>query len=139
MLVDTKLLSDGAKKPCFMTKGAACADVYLPGNITIPAGKAVRVPLDISFSMPAGYKIVMYPRSSLLIKRGLMSPVSIIDADYTGCVHVPLFNVTSEDVDLKAGERVAQIELYKNESRYSVDWEQDDIERDQNGFGGTGL
>jgi dUTP pyrophosphatase len=52
----------------------------------------------------------MYPRSSTLGK-GLIIPVSIIDSDYRGMVHVPVYNFTDNPVTIEAGERVSQIEL----------------------------
>lgn len=144
--VKTRLLSDTAKLPCFMTIGAACADMFLPADVTIPPmdlnkslkDNIVKVPLDVAFDIPAGLKIVMYPRSSLLIKRGLIQPVSIIDEDYHGNVHAPLVNITNEPIVLKAGERIAQIEVQLAMAKGICDWNMVESERDQNGFGGTG-
>lgn len=129
-----------------MTKGAACADMFLPADVTIPPmdiskslkDNIVKVPLDVSFDIPSGFKIVMYPRSSLLIKRGLIQPVSIIDEDYHGNVHAPLVNITNEPIELKAGERLVQIELQLAMPKGICDWDAVESERDQNGFGGTG-
>ena len=129
-----------------MTKGAACADMFLPADVTIPPmdiskslkDNIVKVPLDVSFDIPSGFKIVMYPRSSLLIKRGLIQPVSIIDEDYHGNVHAPLVNITNEPIELKAGERLVQIELQRAMPKVICDWDTVESERDQNGFGGTG-
>lgn len=136
-MITTRLLSDKAKRPCFMTTKAACADVFLTTDIKIKARKTVKIPLDIAFDIPDGYKVVMYPRSSLLIKRGLIQPVSNIDPDYHGNVHVPVYNPhLLRSVKLKAGERLAQIELVK--CGECVDWDRIEADRDQNGFGGTG-
>lgn len=136
-MITTRLLSDKAKRPCFMTTKAACADVFLPADIKIKARKAIKIPLDIAFDIPDGYKVVMYPRSSSLIKRGLMQPVSVIEPDYHGNVHVPVYNThLLRSVKLKAGERLAQIELVKCSER--TDWNKIEADRDQNGFGGTG-
>lgn len=145
-MLKTRLLSVTAKMPCFMTKGAACADMFLPADVTIPPmdiskslkDNIVKVPLDVSFDIPSGFKIVMYPRSSLLIKRGLIQPVSIIDEDYHGNVHAPLVNITNEPIELKAGERLVQIELQRAMPKVICDWDTVESERDQNGFGGTG-
>ena len=145
-MLKTRLLSVTAKMPCFMTKGAACADMFLPADVTIPPmdiskslkDNIIKVPLDVSFDIPSGFKIVMYPRSSLLIKRGLIQPVSIIDEDYHGNVHAPLVNITNEPIELKAGERLVQIELQRAMPKVICDWDTVESERDQNGFGGTG-
>lgn len=125
--------------PVYKTKGAACADIAVPDKIVIPAGKTAVPDLFIAFEIPSGYKIVMYPRSSLLVKKGLMSPVSIIDSDYSGQhVHVVLHNITDKDVSLEPGERVAQIEcvpVYDCTEWHHANAVRADI---NGGFGSTG-
>lgn len=121
--------------PKFMTAGAACADVAVPDRIYISPQSSVKIDLLVSFDIPEGYKIVMYPRSSLLVKKGLLSPVSIIDSDYKGHVHVVLSNITNKGITLEKGERVAQIEL---QSVIKGIWPTVNQSRDQKGFGGTG-
>lgn len=130
------ILGPNGKVPVYKTKQAACADVYLPEDVTIEPGKVACPGLQLGFEIPAGSKIVMYPRSSLLVKFGIIQPTSIIDADYSGMeIHAPLYNTTDKPVTLKAGDRVAQIELQK----YTrvLDWNFESNER-TGGFGSTG-
>ena len=130
------ILGPNGKVPVYKTKQAACADVYLPEDVTIEPGKVACPGLQLGFEIPAGSKIVMYPRSSLLVKFGIIQPTSIIDADYSGMeIHAPLYNATDKPVTLKAGDRVAQIELQP----YTrvLDWKFENNER-TGGFGSTG-
>lgn len=130
------ILGPHGKVPVYKTRQAACADVFLPEDVTIEPGKVACPGLQLGFNIPAGNKIVMYPRSSLLVKFGIMQPTSIIDADYSGMeIHVPLYNTTDKPVALKAGDRVAQIELHEYER--ILDWNFEDNER-TGGFGSTG-
>ena len=130
------ILGPNGKVPVYKTKQAACADVYLPENVTIEPGKVACPGLQLGFEIPAGSKIVMYPRSSLLVKFGIIQPTSIIDADYSGMeIHAPLYNATDKPVTLKAGDRVAQIEL--QEYSRVLDWNFESNER-TGGFGSTG-
>ena len=130
------ILGPNGKVPVYKTKQAACADVYLPEDVTIEPGKIACPGLQLGFEIPAGHKIVMYPRSSLLVKFGIIQPTSIIDADYSGMeIHAPLYNATDKPVTLKAGDRVAQIEL--QEYTRVLDWKFEPIER-TGGFGSTG-
>lgn len=130
------ILGPNGKVPVYKTKQAACADMFLPEDVTIEPGKVACPGLQLGFNIPAGNKIVMYPRSSLLVKFGIMQPTSIIDADYSGMeIHVPLYNTTDKPVTLKAGDRVAQIELHEYER--ILDWNFEDNER-TGGFGSTG-
>lgn len=96
--------------PKYMTEFAACADVALPKTIVIQPHSYMKIPTYLHFDIANGYKVVMYPRSSTLGK-GLIIPVSIIDSDYRGMVHVPVYNFTDNPVTIEAGERVSQIEL----------------------------
>ena len=130
------ILGPNGKVPVYKTKQAACADVYLPEDVTIEPGKVACPGLQLGFEIPAGNKIVMYPRSSLLVKFGIIQPTSIIDADYSGMeVHAPLYNTTDKPVTLKAGDRVAQIEL--QEYTRVFDWKFESNER-TGGLGSTG-
>lgn len=134
------IFSDGlghrGSKPVYKTKEAACADIKLPEAVTIYPGEVVKVDLLLGFKIPAGYKIIMYPRSSLLINYNILSPTSIIDADYSGMhVHWPAINLGKEAVALEAGTRVAQIELVP--CTQVTDWEREQTER-TGGFGSTG-
>ena len=130
------ILGPNGKVPVYKTKQAACADVFLPEDVTIEPGKVACPGLQLGFEIPAGDKIVMYPRSSLLVKFGIIQPTSIIDADYSGMeIHAPLYNATDKPVTLKAGDRVAQIEL--QEYTRVLDWNFESNER-TGGFGSTG-
>ena len=130
------ILGPHGKVPVYKTRQAACADVFLPEDVTIEPGKVACPGLQLGFNIPAGNKIVMYPRSSLLVKFGIMQPTSIIDADYSNMeIHVPLYNTTDKPVTLKAGDRVAQIELHEYER--ILDWNFEDNER-TGGLGSTG-
>lgn len=130
------ILGPNGKVPVYKTKQAACADVFLPEDVTIEPGKVACPGLQLGFDIPGGTKIVMYPRSSLLVKHGIVQPTSIIDADYSGMeIHAPLYNTTDKPVTLKAGDRVAQIELQP----YTrvLDWGFEPTIR-TGGFGSTG-
>lgn len=123
-------------EPVYKTKEAACADVALPERLVLKAGEIKMVSLQIGFEIQNGYKIIMYPRSSLMIKYGLIQPTSIIDSDYSGMeVHVPLYNTSNRRIELPAGTRVAQIECVPVYD--CSDWPHESTER-TGGFGSTG-
>ena len=124
------------KLPIYMTTEAACADICLLEDIMIHPQQGIKARTGLRFNLAKGTKIVMYPRSSLLMKYDLLEPVSIIDTDYKDEVHVPLFNVGKEVVTLTAGTRVAQIELQPVYPRPN-DWAHEDAVR-SGGFGSTG-
>ena len=125
------------KAPVYKTKEAACADMALPHAINLNPGEVVRVDLLVGFEIPNGKKLVMYPRSSLLFKYGIMSPTSIIDSDYSGQhVHFIAINLGKEPVVLDKDTRVVQIECVPCEQ--VADWGRENNER-TGGFGSTGV
>lgn len=138
MTVRCRCIQLGEKgiRPVYKTKEAACADVALPEHLVLKPGEIKMVALQIGFEIPNGFKIVMYPRSSLMIKYGIVQPTSIIDSDYSGMeVHAPLYNTSNKRIELPAGTRVAQIECVPVCD--CTDWSHESNER-TGGFGSTG-
>ena len=134
--VNVQLAGNGTKLPVYSTTEAAAADCYIPEAVMLAPGEIKKVPLGIRFDIPEGYCVKMYPRSSLLIKKGLMTPVSIIDSDYHGEVSAPLINLSTETITIAEGERICQIML--EEVLTMINIKRIRVARDQNGFGGTG-
>ena len=98
-------------KPIYSTKEAAAADVAIPFDVTIPAKKCVYVDLLLRTNIGLGYCLLMFPRSSLLMKYSIIMPVSVIDSDYKLNIHAPLYNPTESDIYLEKGTRIAQVML----------------------------
>lgn len=104
----------GGIKPERKSANAACFDLTLPDDVLVPALASVAADFKIGFEPKDNFHFMMiYPRSSLLVKHGLMMPTSIIDADYRGPVHAIMYNTTKQDVLLRAGTRVAQINMFE--------------------------
>ncbi len=66
------------------TEMSAGYDIYSPHGVTIHAGEEVSVPTGLKIKLPAGYFLMLVPRSSLGMNYGieLANTVGIIDADY---------------------------------------------------------
>lgn len=102
--------------PKRQTENSAGYDLSSLCDITIEPGKITLIPTGIKVMMEHDEVLMIYPRSSLAIKRGLMmsNSVGVIDADYygnpdnEGHIMIPLYNTTLEPVTIKAYERVAQ-------------------------------
>ena len=131
------LVHKNARVPCYMTAEAAAADVYSCEKYSIKPGESIKVNLGIAFKIPKGYCLKITPRSSQLVKYGLISPLGLIDSDFTGTVSYPVANIGKEEATIEIGDRVGQIEFCKLERKPRC-FMQLKKERDQNGFGGTG-
>ena len=127
--------------PSKKTEGAACYDVE--ANLTYPIwlapGEHKAIPTGLSVSIPQGWELVVRARSGLALK-GLLPLCGTIDSDYRGEIQVVLFNHGKDKVEIKRGDRIAQLALQKI---YNIEWEVveslDETERGEGGFGSTGV
>ena len=96
------------------------------------------VKTGLYMSIPKGYEAQIRPRSGLAFKKGLtvLNSPGTIDADYRGEVGVLLVNLSSNEVEIKNGERVAQMIIAKHEQ---AEWlHVDDLNKTERGVGGFG-
>lgn len=111
------------------------ADVFAADDITIPAGKVVKVPTGVGIKLPDGYDAVIHCKSGLS-SNGIWAANAPIDAGYTGEIHAILYNTTDCKVQIKAGEKVGQLVI--RPVIYAEFVDQLGSERAANGFGSTG-
>jgi dUTP pyrophosphatase len=96
-----------------MTPDAAGMDVYadLDEDLTIsPLGRAL-IPTGFAIALPHGYEAQVRPRSGLALRSGLtiLNAPGTIDADYRDEVKILLINLGDQPVQVKAGDRIAQL------------------------------
>lgn len=96
--------------PMRQTKGAFAYDLYSRVNDTIKPWGIKLIPTGVKVMLPRNAWMLVYPRSSLPIKKGLImaNSVWIIDSDYRWEVHLQLMNITDKDVEIKEWERYWQ-------------------------------
>lgn len=139
-VLKVKLLSENAKVPTRGTSQSSGLDVYSPIDFTIPARGDYLVPLDLSFDIPIGWDLSVYNKSGVSTKKHLCKGAELIDSDYTGNVHVHLFNHSDIDVSFKKGDKIAQLvmrEVWLG-SLEVVDDIAKETDRGLGGFGSTG-
>lgn len=137
-------LHPDAKLPQFNTKnlltGDIGADVYSVEDKIIPAnGSAVvDVGLQVGFIEP-GYYFIISPRSGLGFKYGIQPHLGRIDNQYRGNLSVKLYNFSTTDHKVVAGDRIAQLEFHKL-IQPNLEWTEAATvtDRGSNGFGSTG-
>ncbi len=85
-------------------------------NVTIKPNEVKLVKTGLKVEMPKDEVLLVFPRSSLAIKKSLTmsNNVGVIDADYynnkdnEGHIMIPFINYGTKEVIIEAGERVAQ-------------------------------
>ena len=134
-----------SKHPTPEYKTLLSAGMDLRANLDNPIFLApmerVLVPTSLYIALPAGYEAQIRPRSGLSIKKGIsvLNSPGTIDADYRGEIKIILANLSSQEVKIEDGERIAQMVISKHES---IQWNEveilDETERGSGGFGSTG-
>ena len=120
-------------------------DLRSTEELMIKAGERALVGTGLSFDIPDGYEIQVRSKSGLALKQGLMvlnSP-GTVDFGYTSEIKVILFNTSKEDVMISLGQKIAQAVLCPVVSGKWVNLVKtdkiDDKDRNNNGFGSTGI
>jgi len=95
--------------------------------------------------IPKGYYGQIQARSGLAVKNGIITMAGVIDATYRGEIKVVLFNASREPFKVHVGDRIAQlivlpVYLDAKVVHYDeVDLEEFATNRNEHGFGSTGL
>ena len=136
--LEVKLHSDKAQVPTRGSPDAAGYDLYSAEDTVVPARGKITVDTQISIATPPGTYGRIAPRSGLAAKNMITTGAGVIDADYRGIVFVLLFNHSDKDLEVKEGDRVAQLILEKiaTPEVEQVD-NLDETVRGNQGFGST--
>lgn len=135
--------------PMYKTKGSSCADLVanIPENdrgdriVQLLPGHVVTIDAGFSMALPSGWEAQIRPRSGLA-QKGIQVTNSpgTIDDDYRGRLGVILNNTGREIVNIRHGERFAQMALKPVwHFQWNIVDELDETERSDGGFGSTGL
>jgi dUTP pyrophosphatase len=141
--VVSKFKLDNPEIPKRASSGSAGYDLASITDCTILPNEIKLVPTGLKATMPKNEVLLLFPRSSLALKKGLMmsNSVGVIDSDYynnkdnEGHIMVPLINIKNEEVKILKGERIAQAVFI--EFRKTDDDETESISR-LGGFGSSG-
>ena len=128
--------------PRYESAGAVGFDLITRETTVVEPGKIALVPGNVIVKVPAGYALLILPRSSLPRKKGLVCPhsIGVIDQDYHGAkdeILVQVQNITDKPVTVERGERIAQGMFVKVEK---ADWAEVGSHgaETRGGFGSTG-
>lgn len=122
----------------------AGADVTSVEEVTLNPGERSLVSTGLAIAVPTGYVTLLHPRSGLALKHGLsiVNAPGTIDSGYRGEVKALLINLGQEPVQIKVGDRIAQLVVQKVELCPVVAVENiedlGDSLRGSGGYGSTG-
>lgn len=143
MKVNMKVV-DPKYTPEYATEGAAGMDLKarLEEPVTLLPRQRTLIPTGVCIELPEGYEAQIRARSGLASKFGitLISGVGTIDSDYRGELHVPLINQNEHVVQIKDGDRIAQIIVTEyTHITPNIVHKLSETNRGNKGFGHTGV
>lgn len=109
IFVGIQLLDDNAKVPTKANTTDAGFDLYSIEDVNIQPKQRHTIKTGVSFEMPKDIAGLIWPRSGLSVKKGIDVLAGVVDSGYRGEVMVCLYNTSDEVVELKHGDRIAQI------------------------------
>ena len=138
--IKIKKLNNNAVNPTKSNTSDAGWDLYSSEETRdIPPGYRALIKTGISMEIPEGFVGLIWPRSGLAVKSGIDVFAGVVDAGYRGEVGVCLFNSSKQEVQIKQGDRIAQI-LFQSVPQFSLveTTELTNTNRGSGGFGSTG-
>ena len=133
-------LSEHAQTPTRAHEGDVGYDLYAAHDCTIESKGKALIKTDIAVAIPPGHYGRIAPRSSLAWKKHTDIGAGVIDQGYRGPVCVAIFNHGQESVDVRKGDRVAQLILERcSTPAVTVVDELPSTDRGEGGFGSTGV
>lgn len=112
MMISVFKFNEGAKLPFRKHSTDGGADLHALESVYIEKGQKVKIRTGIAIDIPPNYIGNIFDRSSMA-DRGFAVTGGIIDCGYSGEISVMLTNLTAEDGHIQAGDRIAQIVIYK--------------------------
>jgi len=133
------------KTPTRGTSKSAGIDFYTPDDmelILLGPGQDALIPSGIKVQVPPGYALIAFNKSGIATKNKLTKGAEVVDEDYTGEIHIHVFNSGKTTTLINPSQKLIQFILIKmNYDSIEVVESLDDIEteRGSGGFGSTGI
>jgi len=139
VIVKVKKLVPHAIIPEYKSDEAAAFDLHLTEDILVVCGKVQFAKTGLAMQILPGHVGRIYVRSSLSVKGlCLANAVGVIDSDYRGEIMLPVITRHWAALNLKAGDRVAQMIVQECHPMEIIEVDElNNTERGTGGFGST--
>lgn len=118
---------------------------YAASFVSLDPGDSILIPSGIKVKVPAGYALIAFNKSGVASRKNLSVGACVVDEDYTGEIHLHVFNHGNTVQTIGAGEKLIQFllipvsyaEITVVQSEQEL-YDSFDSERGEGGFGSTG-
>ncbi|MDR0801595.1 dUTP diphosphatase [Fluviicola sp.] len=143
--MEIKVINKSANElPEYATTDSAGLDIraFLSETVTLKPLEHQLIPTGLYLEIPGGYEVQIRPRSGFAFKQGVtvLNSPGTIDADYRGEIGVLLINLSSKNVIIENGERIAQMVVAPFvQATLKLTDKLSETNRGGGGFGSTGV
>lgn len=134
-------IRDGVPMPKYDLDGDAGFGLYVGERLILASGERASINTGYKMEIPEGCVGIIYERSGLSFKHGIITYGNVIDSGYRGEIHVGVMNLGKEDYVFEPGNKVAQMIIHSYEEvkfKEVSDGELSVSDRGERGFGSTG-
>tara|TARA_Y100000389_G_scaffold204246_1_gene255835 strand:+ start:26816 stop:27241 length:426 start_codon:yes stop_codon:yes gene_type:complete len=133
-------LDHGAQTPRRGSDKAAGLDLYASKGTCIPGSGKALINTGIAVRIPSGHYGRIAPRSGFSWHNHTNIGAGVIDEDYRGELKILVFNHSCTELEVKKGERIAQLVLERCSLANAICVESlDKTSRESGSFGSTGV
>jgi dUTP pyrophosphatase len=140
--IGVKRLVAEARLPCYAHVGEygdLAADLYASQGLILEPGVTVPVPTGVAMEFPSTHGALVEDRSGLAVK-GITTLAGVIDPGYRGEIRVVVTNLSASALEVKPGDRIAQLRIVRRIEAEFVEVEElGEAARGAGGFGSTGV
>lgn len=132
---------DNVPMPKFDVEGDAGFGLFVGEQLTLAPMERASINTGFKMEIPKGCVGIIYERSSLSFKNGIITYGNVIDSGYRGEIHVGVMNLGKEPYTFEPGHKVAQMIIHGYEEVKFKEVSEGDLsssERGERGFGSTG-
>ena len=134
-------LSDKIPLPKYALPGDAGFDLYVGERVELKPLQRAAINTGYKMEIPKGHVGIIYEKSGLSFKHGIITYGNVVDSGYRGEVRVGVINLGTETYVFEPGHKIAQMIIHAYEEANIVEVEDGGLsesERGMRGFGSTG-
>lgn len=109
MILKIKKIHPDAKIPSYAHPGDAGMDLYVNETVRIEPGERLSIPIGLAFEVPDGYVGLLWDKSGLSHKHGIISLGGVLDAGFRGEVIVGVANISKVPYIFEKGHKIIQL------------------------------
>lgn len=132
---------DSVPMPKYDIEGDAGFGLYVGERIVLQPMERASINTGYKMEIPEGCVGIIYERSGLSFKHGIITYGNVIDSGYRGEVRVGVMNLGKEAYTFEPGHKVAQMIIHSYEEvkfKEVQGGELSESDRGERGFGSTG-